>query len=194
MRLWARLMTISNGMLALVATAAIGLGAGQAKAQVAPYAMFTAGHYSGLGVGSGTAANQSGGMTALGGTFGISDSPLHAGPISLGGDARAIIENSSNSTPYGNKIDGFLTGARLAVNTLATPLRPYVQAEIGVVGQNNGTSSSKSTSFAYQFQFGGDWTLIPHLAARFEYGAGQVETSGNNHTLQSFGAGLVLRL
>lgn len=34
------------------------------------YGMFSAGHYSGLGVGNGTPATQSGGMTALGGTFG----------------------------------------------------------------------------------------------------------------------------
>lgn len=177
---------------------AIGLvilfGTGRAHAQVAPYAMFSAGHYSGLGVGSGTASNQSGGMTALGGTFGVFDDPIHIRPISLGWDGRLIVENSANSTPYGNKITGFLTGGRLEANPIVLPFRPYVQAEFGFVGQNNGTSTSRSTSFAYQFQFGGDFTLIPHLGARLEYGAGQVETSGTNHTLQSFGAGLVLRL
>jgi hypothetical protein len=49
-----------------------------ASAQLAPYAMFSAGHYSGQGVGNGTAATQSGGITALGGTVGLYDDFLRA--------------------------------------------------------------------------------------------------------------------
>lgn len=169
---------------------------GYAEAQVAPYAMFSAGHYSGLGVGVGTAPTQSGGITALGGTFGVYDDRYSAGPIHLGADARVVIENSANSTKNGDKISGFLFGGRLDGDLPAFPVRPYVQAEIGLVGTNSGTSPSRTTSFAYQFQFGGDFgLLIPHLSGRLEYGAGQVETGGGtSHTLQTFGAGLVLRL
>jgi hypothetical protein len=169
---------------------------GRAEAQVAPYAMFSAGHYSGLGVGVGTAPTQSGGITALGGTFGVYDDRYSAGPIHLGADARVVIENSANSTKNGDKISGFLFGGRLDGDLPAFPVRPYVQAEIGIVGTNSGTSPTRTTSFAYQFQFGGDFgLLIPHLAGRLEYGAGQVETGGGtSHTLQTFGAGLVLRL
>jgi hypothetical protein len=63
------------------------------------------------------------------------------------------------------------------------------------VGTNNGTQASKNAAFAYQFQFGGDFTLVPHLGLRLEYGAGQVtQQGGANHTLQTLGAGLVVRL
>jgi hypothetical protein len=165
-----------------------------ARAQIGPYAMFSLGHYSGLGVGAGTSSTQSGGMTALGGTFGVYDDLLKAGPVKLGGDARLIIENSANSTQYGNKISGFLTGGRIDANAVVLPFRPYAQVELGVVSTNNGTQASRSSSFAYQVQFGGDFTLLPHVGARVEYGAGQLTGGGNSHTLQSFGAGLVVRL
>jgi hypothetical protein len=167
-----------------------------ARAQVAPYAMFSAGHYSGQGVGVGTSPTQSGGITSLGGTLGVYDDRYSAGPVHVGGDARLMLENSANSTTYGNKITGFLFGGHVDGDLPAFPVRPYVQAEIGVVGTNSGTSATRSTSFAYQVQFGGDFgLLIPHLAGRLEYGVGQLETGGgSNHTLQTFSAGLVLRL
>jgi hypothetical protein len=178
----------------LAVVLAFGLAA-TARAQVAPYAMFSLGHYSGVGVGAGTAANASGSFNAYGGTFGVYDSLLKAGPVKVGADARLAIENSGNSTPYGNKLTGFLTGGRLEVNMIALPFRPYAQMELGVVSTNNGTQANKSSSFAYQAQFGGDFTLLPHIGARVEYGVGQVETGGgSNHTLQSLGAGIVVRL
>ena len=175
---------------------AIILGARHAAAQLAPYAMFSAGHYSGIGVGNGTAPNQSGGMTALGGTIGLYDDFIRLGPARLGADFRGIIEKSSNSTTYGNKILGGLVGARIdASGTPLLPFNPYFQAEVGAVGTNNGTSANRTSSFAYQFQFGADFTIFPHVAIRAEYGAGQLDTSGNtSHTLQTFGAGLVVRL
>lgn len=180
------------GILAVVAMFAMSLAA---SAQVAPYAMFSASHYSGLGVGHGTASDQSGGMNALGGTFGVNDDFFHAGALAAGGDVRLMIQNSANSTPYGNKVRGFLVGPRLAGNALVLPFRPYVQAELGVVGTNNGTSNSITSSFAYQIQFGADFTIVPHVAVRFEYGAGQLlNNDGPNHTLQSFGTGFVFRL
>ncbi len=165
-----------------------------AHAQVGIYGMFSADHYSGLGVGTGTASNQSGGITPLGGTFGFYDDLVNLGPVHLGSDTRLVVENSANSTPYGNKLIGGFVGARLAANTIVLPFRPYVQAEIGGVGTNNGTSYTRTGAFAYQFQFGGDFTLVPHVGLRLEYGAGQVETQYQRHTLQSFGAGIVFRL
>jgi hypothetical protein len=180
--------------LAIVLTATT-LSAASAGAQVAPYAMFSAGHYSGLGVGNGTSSTQSGGITSLGGTFGVYDDYIYAGPARFGPDARLMVQNSANSTPYGNKLTGFLVGGRADLAGLpAIPFNPYLQFEIGGVATNNGTSYNKSTSFAYQFQFGGDITILPHLATRLEYGAGQLETGNPKHTLQTFGAGLVVRL
>ncbi|MEO6924675.1 MAG: hypothetical protein ABI064_07300 [Acidobacteriaceae bacterium] len=167
-----------------------------AGAQVAPYAMFSLGHYSGIGVGPGTAPNQSGGVTAMGGTLGVYDNFLRMGPARLGADVRGVIENSANSTPYGNKMAAGLFGLRVDGSGIpAFPFNPYVQAEIGVAGTNNGTSRSKESSFAYQLQIGGDVTIFPHVAARVEYGAGQMTSiGGRGHTLQTFGVGLVVRL
>jgi hypothetical protein len=178
----------------LVVLLAMGIAA-SGRAQVAPYAMFSLGHYSGLGVGAGTPATQSGSFNAYGGTFGAYDNLFKAGPTKLGADARLMIANNSNSNQYGNKLAGFLTGGRLEVNAIALPIRPYAQVELGVVSTNNGTQANKTSSFAYQVQFGGDFTLIPHVGARVEYGVGQVETGGGtNHTLQSFGVRIVVRL
>lgn len=178
----------------LVALALTVCGAMSASAQVAPYAMFSLGHYSGQGVGPGTAATQSGGINALGGTFGVNFDKYHSGPIAAGVDVRGIIENSANSTPYGNKVAGFLVGPRITANTLALPFRPYAQLEVGVVGTNNGTQRSKDAHFAYQLQLGGDFTLVPHVAARLEYGVGQLTGNTQSHTLQTFGAGIVFRI
>jgi hypothetical protein len=168
----------------------------RSHAQTAVYGMLSAGHYSGIGVGYGTAPNQSGGMTARGGTFGVYDNFAPFGPIKFGGDARFFIQNSANSTTYGNKLAGFLFGPRLEIAPPPPiPVKPYIQLEIGGVGTNNGTSTSKTTSFAYQVNGGVDVVILPHLDIRGEYGAGQLTSINNtNHTLQEFGIGLVLRL
>lgn len=171
------------------------LWASPASAQVGVYGMFSAGHESGVGVGYGTAPNQSGGFTARGGTFGVYDNFIPLGPVKLGGDGRFFIQNSGGSTSYGNKLDGFIFGPRLAISLPAVPIKPYIQAEIGGVGTNNGTNPSRSTSFAYQINGGVDFAVLPHIDIRGEYGAGQLTSIGNNnHTLQEFGIGVVLRL
>ncbi len=163
---------------------------------LSPYAMFSAGHYSGLGVGVGTGPTQSGGITALGGTFGgyvIYPSP---GPIHLGVDARLLVENSANSTPYGNKVLGGLAGLRIDGSDGQLPIVPYFQFEVGGVGTNNGTSTTRTAAFAYQAQFGADIPFAnQQVAARIEYGAGQLLGINNtNHTLQTFSAGIVFHL
>jgi hypothetical protein len=169
---------------------------GNRSAYFSPYAMFSAGHYSGLGVGTGTLPTQSGGITALGGTFGgyvIAPSP---GPVHLGADARLIVENSANSTPYGNKILGGLVGFRIDGSDSQLPIVPYFQFEIGGVGTNSGTSKTRTGSFAYQAQFGADFPFASQqIAARVEYGAGQLTGINDiNHTLQTFSAGIVFHL
>ena len=160
------------------------------------YGMFSLGHYSGLGVGVGTAPTQSGGITALGGTFGGYVTYPTASPIAVGVDARLIVENSANSTPYGNKILGGLVGLRLDGSGARLPIDPYFQFEIGGVGTNSGTQTNRTGSFAYQAQFGADFPLgTPQLSARMEYGTGQLTSISNtNHTLQTFSFGLVLHL
>jgi len=161
-----------------------------------PYAMFSAGHYSGLGVGNGTAPTQSGGMTALGGTFGGYVLYPAPGPVRVGIDGRLVIENSANSTTFGNKILGGLVGFRIDGSGAPLPVVPYFQFEVGGVGTNNGTSTSRTASFAYQAQFGADFPLASEqVAARLEYGTGQLTSIGNtNHTLQTFSAGIVFHI
>lgn len=187
---------VRNCCLSLLAIFGLMILPCAAKAQAAIYGMVSAGHYSGLGVGYGTPSNQSGGMTADGGTFGVYDNFLPFGPIRFGGDARVFIQNSANSTPYGNKLAGFIFGPRLEIAPPPPiPVKPYIQLEFGGVGTNNGSSHSKTTSFAYQVNGGIDFTVVPHLDIRGEYGAGQLTgISGANHTLQEFGVGVVLRL
>jgi hypothetical protein len=126
----------------------------------------------------------------------LNDDFVHIGKVvSVGTDVRLMIQNSANSTPNGNKLVGGLVGARVTTNPLVLPFRPYAQIEVGPVATNAGKSPTKTTYFGYQVQFGGDFTLVPHLAARFEYGVGQLSTeNATHHTLQTFGAGLVLRL
>jgi hypothetical protein len=161
-----------------------------------PYAMFSAGHYSGQGVGVGTLPTQSGGITALGGTFGGFVLYPTPSPIQLGIDARLLVENSANSTPNGNKILGGLVGIRLDGSGASLPVVPYFQFEVGGAGTNSGTSTTRTASFAYQAQFGADFPLLsPQFAARVEYGTGQLTSIGNtNHTLQTFSAGIVFHL
>ena len=187
---------VRNCCLTLFAILSLTILTTTSHAQVAVYGMFSAGHYSGIGVGNGTAPNQSGGMTARGGTFGVYDNFLPFGPVKFGGDARFFVQNSANSTTYGNKLAGFMFGPRLAIALPPPiPVRPYIQLEVGGVGTNNGTSTSRTTSFAYQVNGGVDFTIVPHLDIRGEYGAGQLTSINNtNHTLQEFGIGLVLRL
>lgn len=160
------------------------------------YAMFSAGHYSGLGVGNGTPINQSGGMTALGGTFGGYVLYPSGGPMNVGADARLIVENSANSTQYGNKILGGLVGLRIDGEGARLPLVPYFQFEVGGVGTNNGTDRNRTAAFAYQAQFGADIPFASdQIAARVEYGTGQLlGISHTNHTLQTFSIGLVVHI
>lgn len=159
-----------------------------ARAQVGLYGMGSGGHFSEPGAQGGT-------ITAWGGTVGLYDNFIPLGPVKLGGDGRVFVQNSGNSTPYGNKLLGGLIGLRLALSVPAIPFHPYIQAEVGGVGTNNGDSASRTASVAYQVQGGLDVTVFPHLDLRGEYGAGQASSIQNSgHTLEEFGAGVVLRL
>lgn len=168
---------------ALFVALALGMMTGSAHAQIGIYAMGSGGNFGGSG-------------TAWGGTFGVYDNFIPLGPIKLGGDGRFFVQNNNNASAYGSKLLGGLFGLRLAVGAPAIPIHPYIQAEIGGVGSNNnGSSSSRNGSFAYQVQGGLDFTILPHLDARGEFGGGQATSINNSsESLEEFGAGLVLRL
>jgi len=116
--------------------------------------------------------------------------------VHLGVDARLVVDNSANSTSYGNKILGGLVGFRIDGSDSQLPVVPYFQFEVGGVGTNNGTSTTRTGSFAYQAQFGADFPFANRqIAARLEYGTGQLTSINNvNHTLQTFSAGIVFHL
>lgn len=139
---------------------------------------------------------QNGGFSAFGGTFGLYDDFLRLGPLKLGGDVRYFQQTSSNSGPYGNKLRGATAGARLALKLPLFPLKPYVQAEIGDIATNYGTQPNMPNSFTYQIQGGLDYTILPHLDLRAEYGGGQIKAyagNGLDQSVQQAGLGLVVR-
>jgi Outer membrane protein beta-barrel domain len=170
----------------LVATASAG-------AQIGIYGMGSGGYLTGPGVGANSSG--SGSLLAWGGTFGVYGAGYGLGPIHLGGDLRGFVQNSGDNP--GNKLLGVLAGPRLSFGLPPIPLRPYIQAEVGLGSTNYGVSADRSNHFAYQIQGGLDIAIIPHLDIRTEYGAGQIDGDNGystHQTLQEFGIGLGLRL
>lgn len=148
--------------------------------------MGSLGHIGGVDVASSPNSTRTGSLTAGGGTFGLYDNFARVGPLNFGGDVRYETQSSSS----GHLREG-LVGVRLALRSPI--LQPYVQAEIGGGGTNYGFNTG---SLATQFQFGADYTLVPHVSLRGEYGIGRLSAvfHSNAQTVQQFGIGLVLRL
>jgi opacity protein-like surface antigen len=188
-------------MKCLLAVLALSICAASARAQFAVYGMGSAGKLSGFNsiyatTGPVPTLNTAGNFWAYGGTLGIYDDFLKMGPLKLGSDVRGFIQHSSNSNnTYGNQLRGGLVGLRLRLKAPLIPFRPYVQAEIGGASTNYGQNSSRTGNFAYQVQIGADFTIVPHLDVRAEYGVGQLVSvfgSGGN-TMQQLGGGAVVR-
>lgn len=173
----------------------LGVGCGSAKAQFGLYGMGSGGFLGSVNAGQGSLVVSKNSVSAYGGTFGIYDTLLHAGPVHLGGDARYVIESSGGSTRYGNQIQSGLVGPRLSLRSRGVPFSPYVQFEIGGVSTNYGYYAARSTSFAYQVQVGLDYAVAPHVDARVEYGGGQIGSAfeGYRQGMQQVGIGLVAR-
>ena len=153
-----------------------------AKGQVGIYAMGSLGHIGGVDTG----AASTGSLTGGGVTIGVYDSFVRLGPVDFGGDARYATQSSSEG-----HINEGLVGLRFALR--APILQPYIQGEVGGGGTNYGTNTG---SFASQIQLGADYTLIPHIALRGEYGIGRLSAvfNSNHQTVQQFGIGVVVRL
>ena len=153
-----------------------------AKSQVGIYAMGSLGHIGGVDTGAGS----TGSLTGGGGTFGIYDNFVRLGPLNFGGDARYETQSASDG-----HINEGLVGLRLALR--APILQPYIQGEVGGGGTNYGTNTG---SFASQVQIGADYTLIPHISLRGEYGIGRLSAvfHSSGQTVQQFGIGVVVRL
>ncbi len=176
-----------------LASTLLSFAAAGASAQIAVYGMGSGGFLGSVSAPQGSLVLNSG-FSAYGGTFGVYDDFAHLGPLHFGVDGRYFTDTSSNSNTYGNKLRGGLGGVRADFHLPVLPFRPYVQAEVGAASTNYGVNPSSSSSLAYQFQGGLDYTIFPHLDLRAEYGGGQINGfGGNKQALQEAGIGLVVR-
>jgi hypothetical protein len=184
-----------KGLWAAIVVLFLGFISTGAHAQYAIYAMGSGGFLGSVTATSGSLVVSQNSLSAFGGTFGMYGTLLKAGPLRFGGDARYVIESSSGSTPYGNQIRSGLVGPRLALRSHLAPFSPYIQFLIGGASTNYGRYTSRSSSFAYQVQFGLDYAIIPHLDARVEYGCGKLGSAFNGyHTeMQQVGIGIAAR-
>ncbi len=171
------------------------LAPGAAHGQLGIYGMGSGGFLGSANAAPGSLLLQDSGFSAYGGTFGVYDEFLHLGPVKLGSDVRYFQQTSSNGNSYGNKLRGVTAGVRLALKLPVFPLKPYIQAELGDIATNYGVQPNQTNSFAYQIQGGADYTLLPHLDLRAEYGGGQISaySTGPKQTVQQAGLGLVVR-
>jgi hypothetical protein len=162
-------------------------GAGSANAQFGIYGEFNATHDPSV------AAWYKGFAGGAYGNF------LHAGPARIGLDLRGAFEAGDQ---YGYR--NFLVGPRLEVKPPLLPIRPYIQASVGVGGNEyNGTSRLQthySSKLQYGFIGGLDYVLVPHVdlrVAEVGYLRMSAITSGTPApaiNLVTVGAGVVLRL
>lgn len=142
----------------------------------------------------GTTSRQDAGFSAGGFTIGAYDDFAKIGPLRFGIDGRYFTQHSSNSNSYGNKIHGGLVGARLSLKLPVIPLKPYIQAEAGGVGTNYGVNPDTTSSSAWQVSGGVDYTFLPHLDLRAEYGGGLITAyQAGNQVLQEFSGGVAIR-
>ena len=105
----------------------------------------------------------------------------------LGGDVRGSFLNRN-----GQQFNTGAIGPRLALHPVGLPIKPYVEALIGIASANTGSSSS-TTHLNYQILGGIDATLLPHLDWRvieFDYSA----LTGRSLNANILTTGIVFRL
>ena len=179
---------------AVLSLAVFVLPQSKAHAQFAVYGLFSGGILGSTPTIPGSSTSHDAGFSSGGFTIGAYDEFTRTGIIHFGIDGRYFSQSSSNSNSYGNKVHGGLIGLRLSAKLPIIPLKPYVQAEVGAVGTNYGINPNTTTSSAWQINGGVDYTVLPHLDLRAEYGGGTINAyQGGNQTLQEFGGGVVLR-
>ncbi len=168
--------------------------ASQAHAQFAVYGMGSAAILGATPNIPGTTSSQNAGFSAGGVTVGAYDEFAKLGPLRFGLDGRYFWQSSANSNGNGNKIHGGLVGARFSFKLPILPIKPYLQAEAGGVGTNYGVNAQTTSSSAWQINAGIDYTFLPHLDLRLEYGGGEINAyQGGNQVLQEVGGGAVIR-
>lgn len=142
-----------------------------AKAQIGVYAGFSGAHFNST--------------TVLGPLVGVY--AQRGALLMLGGDVRGSFLNRN-----GQQFNTGAIGPRLALHPVGLPIKPYVEALIGIASTNTGSSSS-TTHLNYQILGGIDATLLPHLDWRvieFDYSA----LTGRSLNANILTTGIVFRL
>jgi hypothetical protein len=127
---------------------------------------------------------------------GIYYDAVHLGPISLGADLRGDLLSGT-----GQDYRSGLFGLRLAAKPPVLPIKPYIQASVGVGATKPTAASSLSvhytTKFQYQIAGGLDFTIFPHVDFRaVELGYARMTgiSTGTPASLFTVSTGLVFRL
>jgi hypothetical protein len=124
---------------------------------------------------------------------------FHQGKTEVGLDVRDAIVNGNSAV-----LNSFLVGVRIAVKPFSRPLKPYLQASVGVGTSRASTTSIRVSKGQYGLYGGADYTLNRHLDLRiFEVGFNSLTTASSTTVsgigtipasrLLSFSTGLVLR-
>jgi opacity protein-like surface antigen len=170
-------------VLVAVLVASFGLAGGHAKGQIGLYGQFSNTHDSSISA------------WYHGFTLGGYDNMAGGGPIHLGFDLRGSYGAGSQ-----HSYRSILIGPRLDVKPPVLPIRPYLQAEIGLGGtEDNRPSAFKAhynNKLAYGVIGGLDYTVLPRVDVRVPE-IGFIRMSGiTNPTIHlvSIGFGLVVRL
>ncbi len=132
-------------------------------------------------------------------SVGAYDDFLHAGPIGVGFDLRGGYAKANGAGSY-----SVLVGPRLTIKPPLLPIRPYIQASVGLGGLSlntgPGINSHTSGRLEYGVLGGLDYTIFPHLDLRLpEIGylrthADQFSGPAAPENLLTLSAGVVLRL
>lgn len=124
---------------------------------------------------------------------------FHQGKTEVGLDVRDAIVNGNSAV-----LNSFLVGIRVAVEPFSRPLKPYLQASVGLGTSRAPTTSIRVSKGQYGIYGGADYTLDRHLDLRiFEVGFNSLTTASSTTVsgagnipasrLLSFSTGLVLR-
>jgi opacity protein-like surface antigen len=134
-------------------------------------------------------------------TLGGYDDFFHSGKLGAGVDMRLSDLHANNAM-----LRDFMLGIRVSGTPFSRPIKPYVQASVGVTTTKPPESTVHTSKGAYMIYGGADYTLARHVDIRMiEIGYGSLTTvssatvgAGGNTVIPaskmvSFSSGLVFR-
>jgi hypothetical protein len=177
-----------------------------AHAQFGVYGMFTVDRLSNID--SSPLAKPNSGLipvNPLGGTGGVFYDFMKLGPVRLGVDARgSIVTTKRGAYPTvdgsGARIYSALGGLRAVFHTPVAPLKPYIQASVGLGRSDYGLGPPVvvHSNFEYQGLAGLDLKLLPIMdwrVAEFGYGGlNPFGTNSHNYPIKQVSMGFVFHL